>query len=45
MSAAERDRDGVATRIARLRFYFRLAFVDTRNVVIRIRQPGIVMLV
>lgn len=45
VSAAERDRDGMATRVARLGFHFRLVFVDTRNVVIRIRQLGIVMLV
>jgi len=45
VSAAERDCDGMATRIARLGFHFRLLFVDTRNVVIRIRQLGTVMLV
>ena len=45
VSTAEGDRDGMATRIARAGFHFRLAFVATPNVVIRIRQVGIVMLV
>jgi hypothetical protein len=45
VSAAECNRNGMATRIARLGFHFRLVFVDTRYVMIRIRQLGIVMLV
>jgi hypothetical protein len=45
VSAAESDRDGMSTRIARTGSHFRLAFVDTSNVVIRIRQVGIVMVV
>ena len=45
VSAAECNRNGMATRIARPGFHFRLVFGDTRNVVIRIRQLGIVMLV
>jgi hypothetical protein len=45
VSAAECNRNGMATRIAWPGFHFRLVFVDTRNVVIRIRQIGIVMLV
>ena len=45
VGAAECNRNGMATRIAGPGFHFRLVFVDTRNVVIRIRQLGIVMLV
>jgi hypothetical protein len=45
VSAAECNRNGMATGIARLGFHFRLVFFDTRHVVIRIRQLGIVMLV
>ena len=45
MSAAERERDGMAARIARVGFDLRLVFVDTPDVVIRIRQLGIVMIV
>ena len=44
VSAAKCDRDGMATRLALLGFDLRLVFV-TPNVVIRIRQLGIVMLV
>ena len=45
VSAAEGDRDSMATRLARLGVHFRRVFVDTRNVVIGIQQLGIVMLV
>ena len=45
VSAAEGDRDSMATRLARVGFDRCLVFVDAPNVVIRIRQFGIVMLV